>query len=204
MASRWYRTTRLLYLCVCHALDRLGICCLGTPTLAVLIAWSVTGLILLDARPTQTRMARFLPGRQHDALNCLLHTMPFSTWALTALLIAFAQRVGQSGYLVLGNVIVEKAYAKRLLWASWTYSFAKKRKVYGLHIVVLLWCSLDGMWRIPVGFRLWRPKRTCAAHRYRTKLQLAAELVTIVVASKLPVLYWWAILTIRRAGSPNA
>jgi hypothetical protein len=46
------------------------------------------------------------------------------------------------------DVIVEKAFAQRLPWAGWTYSFAKKRKVYGLHIVVLLWCSGDGHWRI--------------------------------------------------------
>jgi len=42
------------------------------------------------------------------------------------------------------DVIIEKAFAKKLPWAGWTYSFAKKRKVYGLHVVVLLWCSLDG------------------------------------------------------------
>jgi hypothetical protein len=39
--------------------------------------------------------------------------------------------------------------------------------------VVLLWCSFDGRLRIPVAFRLWRPKRSCAPHLYRTKLRLA-------------------------------
>jgi hypothetical protein len=162
---------------------------LGTPTLAVLIAWSVTGLILLDARPTQTRVARRLPARQHDALNRLLRTMPFSTRALMVLLCAFAKRLGRDGYVVLDEVIVEKAFAKRLRWAASIYSFAKKRKVWGFQIVVLLWCSLDGRWRIPVGFRLWRPKRSCRPERYRTKLQLAIELVTLVVQAKLRVQY---------------
>ncbi|HET9222035.1 MAG TPA: transposase, partial [Roseiflexaceae bacterium] len=189
MASRLYRTTRLLYLCVCQALERLGLRTLGTPTLAVLIAWSVTGLILLDARPTQTRVARFLPGRQHDALNRLLREMPFSTRALMALLCAFAKRLGRDGYLVLDEVIVEKAFAKRLRWAASIYSFAKKRKVWGFQIVVLLWCSLDGAWRIPLGFRLWRPKRSCRKERYRTKLQLAFDLVTLVVQAKLKAHY---------------
>ena len=69
-------------------------------------------------------------------------------------------------------MVGEKAFAKRLPWARWTYSFAKKRKVYGLHIVVLLWCGADGGPRIPVAFRLWRPKRVCAPHAYRTKLHL--------------------------------
>ena len=79
--------------------------------------------------------------------------------ALTVLLIAFAKRLGRDGYLVLDEVIVEKAYAKRLPWATYSYSFAKKRKVWGFQIVVLVWCSCDGRWRLPVGCRLWRLKR---------------------------------------------
>jgi hypothetical protein len=168
-------------------LRSLGVLALGTPTWALLLAWAVTGLILLDARPTQTRVARFLPGRCHDALNRLYRLMPFSSRALMGLLMASAKRLGQDGYLVLDDVILEKAFAQRLAWAGWTYSFAKKRKVYGLHIVVLLWCT--GAWRIPVGFRLWRPKRSCAKHRYRSKLELALEVVTAVVAARLPVQY---------------
>jgi SRSO17 transposase len=61
-------------------------------------------------------------------------------------------------------------------------------QVWGFQIVVLLWCSCDGAWRIPVGFRLWRPKRSCRTERYRTKLQLAIEVVSLVVQAKLPVL----------------
>jgi len=189
MASRLYRTTRLLFRSVEHALRRLRVNDLGTPTLAVLIAWAVTGLILLDARPTQTRVARVLPGRCHDALNRLLRVMPWSTRVLSALLLAFAKRLGRDGYLVLDEVIVEKAFAKRLPWAARIYSFAKKRTVWGFQIVVLVWCSCDGQWRIPVGFRLWRPKRSCRADRSRTKLELAMELMTAVVLAKLPVTY---------------
>jgi len=189
MASRLYRTTRQLYLHVERCVQHLDLLALGTPTLGGLLALYVTGLLLLDARPTQTRVTRFLPARCHDALNRLLRPMPLSTRALMRVLVAFAQRLEQPGHLCLDDVIVEQAYAKRLPWAGWTYSFAKKRKVYGLHIVVLRWCSVDGAWRIPVGFRLWRPKRSCAPHRYRTKLELAADLVTTVVAARLPAAY---------------
>lgn len=189
MASRLYRTTRQLYLAVEAALLRLHLNTLGTPSLAALIALAVTGLILLEARPTQTRVARRLPARCHDALNRLLREMPWSTRTLCALLCAFARRLHRDGYLILDDVIVEKAFAKRLRWASKIYSFAKKRKLWGMHIVVLVWCSLDGRWRIPLGFRLWRPKRSCRAERYQTKLQLAADLVRVVVTSRLPVQY---------------
>jgi hypothetical protein len=115
--------------------------------------------------------------------------MPLSTRGLLGLLVAVATHAGQPGWLCLDDVVVEKAFAKRLPWAGWTYSFAKKRKVYGLHVVVMLWCSHDRRWRIPVAFRLWRPKRSCAPAAYQTKLQLAARMLTEVVAARLPFQY---------------
>ncbi len=189
MASRLYRTTRPLYLQVTHVLDQLGVAAIGSPTTAILIVLYVTGLIVLEARPTQTRVTRVLPGRCHDALNRLLRATSWSTRALTGLLVAWIRRMGASGYLCLDDVVVEKAFAKRLPWAGWTYSFAKHRKVYGMHVVVLLWCSTDGRFRIPVAFRLWRPRRSCAPHRYQTKLQLAAGMLTELVAARLPFAY---------------
>ena len=131
-------------------------------------------------------MTRLLPGRCHNALNRLLRTAPWSTRALTSLLVVWVIRSGMPGYLCLDDVVVEKAFARRLRWAGWTYSFAKKRKVYGMHVVVVLWCSSDGGWRIPVAFRLWRPKRSCAPHHYQTKLQLAARMLTKLIAARLP------------------
>jgi hypothetical protein len=58
VASRLCRTTRPLYLRVARALDQLGIASVGTPTTVVLVALYVTGLVLLDVRPTQTRVTR--------------------------------------------------------------------------------------------------------------------------------------------------
>jgi hypothetical protein len=84
VASRLYRTTRPLYLQVVGVLDHLRIATIGSPTTVALIALYVTGLILLDARPTQTRVTRVLPGRCHDALNRLLRVTPLSTRRLPA------------------------------------------------------------------------------------------------------------------------
>jgi hypothetical protein len=81
---------------------------------AALVTLAVTGLLLLDARPTQARVAPVLPARAHDALNRLLRTLPCSTRALMTLLMVFVQRLDQRGYLIVDNVIVEKAYARRL------------------------------------------------------------------------------------------
>jgi len=188
MASRLYGTTRALYDQVWRALRQLRISDWGSPTAGVLVALYIAGLILLDGRQTQTRVTRFLPGRCHDALNRLLRLMPCSTRGLMALLVQWVKRQAQ-GYLCLDDVIVEKAFAKKLPWAGWHYSYAQKRQVYGLHLVVLLWCSMEGHWRIPVAFRLWRPKTACRKCAYRTKLQLAEAMLQDVLALGLTFEY---------------
>src|SRR4051795_2449725 len=196
MALRLYRTTQRLYGQVVGALHDLhvGSAVAGQPTLFGLLALYVTGLLLLDARPTQPRIAERLPARRHDALNRLLRTMPWSTRALLRALIGFAQalsqRLGRPGYLVVDDVVIEKPFAKRLPWAAWTYSFAKKRKVYGCHVVLLAWTSdPTGRWRIPVAFRLWRPKRTCRPGRYQKKTDSVVAMLREAVAAGCPAAY---------------
>jgi len=50
----------------------------------------------------------------NDALNRLLRTLPWSTERLIIGLIRWIQRLGEDGYLCLDDVVVEKAFAKRL------------------------------------------------------------------------------------------
>jgi hypothetical protein len=196
MTARLYRTTQGLYGQVAWALQALGVATAagGNPTAVGLIGLYVTGLVLLDARPTQIRISERLPARSHDALNRLLRVMPLSTRALLGGLLRLAgrlsRRLGTPGYLVVDDVVIEKPFAKRLPWAAWTYSFAKKRKVYGCHVVLLSWTSdPTGVWRIPVAFRLWRPRRTCRPGRYRKKTELVVDMLREVVAAGCPGAY---------------
>jgi hypothetical protein len=175
-------------------LGQLDVGAIGSPTTAAVVALYVAGLILLDARPTQTRVSRILPGRCHDALNRLLRTTPLSTRLLMAGLLRLAQRLsrrlGTPGDLCVDDVVIEKPFAKLLPWAAWTYSFAKKRKVYGCHVVLLSWTSDPaGTWRIPVAFRLWRPKRSCAPERYQKKTELVVAMLREVIAAGCPAAY---------------
>ena len=160
MALRLYRTTRRLYGQVTTALRTLHVpAAVGdNPTLFGLVALYVTGLVLLDARPSQTRISQALPAREHDALNRLLRTVPLSTRALLArmvvLVAGLSRTLGTPGYLVVDDVVIEKPFAQRLPWPAWTYSFALKRTVYGCHIVLLSWTSdPTGRWRLSVAFR---------------------------------------------------
>jgi hypothetical protein len=195
MALRLYRTTRQLFRQVEQALAVLGVPArVGSPTAAGLIALYVTGLVLLDGRPSQTRISQTLPARCHDALNRLLRTMPLSTRALLGALLSVVQvlsrGLGTRGYLCVDDVVIEKAFAKKLPWAAWTYSFALKRKVYGCHVVLVSWTSdPTGTWRIPVAFRVWRPQRTCAPGRYQKKTQLVQTMLCDLVAAGCPAAY---------------
>jgi hypothetical protein len=158
-----------------------------SPTAFALLALYVTGLVLLDRRQTPWRMQKWLPARCHDALNRLLSVMPVSTRAIMRCLALWAKRKGLTGYLTLDGVIVEKRFSRLSRWMGWNYSYAHKRQVFGFHIVVLTWCT--DHWRIPVAFRIWRPKASCSAKDYHTKLQLAQQMITDILPVGLPIDY---------------
>lgn len=182
MVSRLYPSTRRLWEQIQAFITELGVG-RGRPRhLVDLIAWYVAGLVLLEKGQTAVRMATVLPARTHDALNRLLRVLPWSPPQLLVSLIRWIQRRGERGYLCLDDVVVEKPFAKLLAWAGWTYSHSQKRHVFGFHIVLLFWCT--GHLRIPVGFRLWRPKREGLAP-YRTKLELAQDVVSSVLRAGL-------------------
>ena len=187
MASRLYPATKPLFRQVLLQLTVLGVVVLLSPTQCQLIALYITGLILLDKRQTAQRITRWLPARCHDAINRLLRVVPFSSRMLMLLLVAFVQSMGCVGYLCLDDVVVEKPFAKKNPWVGWAYSTSAGRPVRGLHIVVLLWCCWP--FKIPVAFRLWRPKERCRPGRYRTKHQLAQAMIIEMLTAGLPFTY---------------
>ena len=182
MVSRLYPSTRRLWEQIKAILTELEIGRGRPHHLVDLMAWYVAGLILLEKGQTAVRIATVLPARAHDALNRLMRVLPWSPQQLVLSLIRWIQRRGEHGYLCLDDVVVEKPFAKLLAWAGWTYSHSQKRHVFGFHVVLLFWCT--GHLRIPVGFRLWRPKRE-GMDPYRTKLNLAQDVVSSVVRTGL-------------------
>jgi hypothetical protein len=186
VVSRLYPSTRRLWeqIETVFADLRVG---RGRPRLLVeLMMLYAAGLILLEKGQTAVRITSVLPARAHDAVNRLLRVLPWAPQRLILGLIRWVQRRGEQGYLCLDDVVVEKPFAKRLPWAGWTYSPSQKRHVFGFHIVLCFWCNGD--LRIPVGFRLWRPKRAGLAP-YRTKLELAQDLVSGVLRTGLTFEY---------------
>ncbi len=189
MTSRLYPTTRRLFKQVFQALKSLGLGAVVSPLSFVLMAVYIAGLLLLDRRQNGTRMASWLPLRYHDAINRLLRTHQIFSRSLMKMVIAWAKRVGK-GHLSLDDVVVEKPFSKLCNWMGWTYSTTHQRKVFDFHVVVLMFCC--GCWRIPVAYRLWRPKAKCRPKNYRKKSQLAWEMIVEVVTEglKLTILPW--------------
>jgi len=187
MVSRLYPSTRRLWKGIQKAFANLGIGQGRPHRVGTLMALYVAGLILLDKGQTAVRMATVLPVRAHDALNRLLRVLPWSPYRLILGLIRWIPQVGEGGYLCLDDVVVEKPFAKLLPWAGWTYSSSQKRYVFGFHIVIGFWCN--GRLRIPVGFRLWRPQAQCQEVPYKTKLELAQELIGDLLRAGLPFQY---------------
>lgn len=186
MTSRLYPTTRRLFRQVFGGLKQLGLLTVLPPLSFGLLAIYVSGLILLDRRQNGTRLADWLPARAHDALNRLLTKHPISTRALFQAVIGWSKRLGR-GYLVVDEVIIDKPYSRCSGWVGFIWSTTRKGWVRGLCVVVVLFCV--GCWRIPVAFRLWRPKAHCGPENYRTRTQLAWEMLTEVAQSGLAVEY---------------
>ena len=186
MASRLYPTTRRLFKQVVQSLTALGLTVSLSPLACALLAIYITGLLLLDRRQNGTRLAAWLPARAHDALNRLLRTHTISTRALMKAVRVWATRWGL-GYWAIDDVVVDKPFCQCNPWVGWTYSTTQKRVIRGFQVVVLLWCV--GYWRIPVAFRLWRPKATCRSQHYRTKTQLAWDMIVEVVQEDFPSEY---------------
>ena len=186
MTSRLYTTTRRLFRQVFVSMRQLGLLSVLSPLSFSLLAVYICGLILLDKRQTATRVADWLPGRAHDALNRLLTQHTISTRRLFARVIEWAKRLG-SGFLVLDEVILAKPYGKKCAWIGYLYSTSEKRYVKGMCAVVLLFCV--GTWRIPIAFRLWRPKVHCAPDQYRKRTELAWEMLLEVAQTGLSIQY---------------
>jgi len=149
----------------------------------------VSGLLLVDHGASILRICRYLPDASHDQLTRLLGQRELPALLMAALrLVAFAlcRQLGAPVWIV-DDVIVPKPSSIRLPWAKGLWCPAERRYVRAINIVVLL--ASWGALRIPLGFRLWCPKECAEPQQYRTKLDLAVELVGEALASRVACRY---------------
>jgi hypothetical protein len=143
----------------------------------------ISGLILVDHGASIVRICRYLPGASHDQLTRLLgeRDLPALLMATLRLLAyALSQRLAAPIWII-DDVIVPKPTSLKLPWAKGLWCPSEQRYVRAINIVVLL--ASWGPLRIPLGFRLWCPKECATPQQYRTKLDLAVELVAEALAA---------------------
>jgi hypothetical protein len=149
----------------------------------------VAGVLLVDHGASALRSSRYLPGVSHDQLTRLLgeRDLPALIMASLRLLARQLTRVLGPPVWIIDDVIVPKPAARTLAWAKGLWCPAERRYVRAITIVVLL--ASWGPLRIPLGFRLWCPKECAPPGLYRTKLDLAVDLVAEALADRLPCRY---------------
>jgi DDE superfamily endonuclease len=137
----------------------------------------VAGLILLDHGASLLRLSRYLPGASHDQLTRLLGERD-----LPALLMAALRSLARALTHLLGtpiwisdDLIVPKPASATLAWAKGLWCPSERRYVRAITIVVLL--ASWGALRMALGFRVWCPKECAPPQLYRTKLDLAVDLL---------------------------
>ncbi len=156
------------------------------------VAVYVTGLIVLDTKQTQSRIARVIGHVSHDALNRLAQDLtPYYDQMVLGLLLILEALA--PGYLILDDVLIPKPFARYMCGAYPSYDHAQKRHLTGQRLVVLIWSN--GVFCLPVAFVCWH-HRQFVAH-YRTKNTLARILVYWAVRHHIPCRYltfdnWYA------------
>ena len=149
----------------------------------------VSGLILVDQGASMLRICRYLPDASHDQLTRLLGQRDLPALLMAALRLlahALSQQLGAPTW-ILDDVIIPKPTSLKLAWAKGLWCPSERRYVRAINVVVLL--ASWGPLRIPLGFRLWCPKECATPQQYRTKLDLAVELVAEALAARVGCRY---------------
>jgi hypothetical protein len=71
------------------------------------------------------------------------------------------------GYLIVDDTVVAKPYARLLGEAAWVWSNKKRKVLFGVSVVLLVWT--DGQIRLPLAFRVWQKG---GASKYDLALEL--------------------------------
>lgn len=137
----------------------------------------LAGLLILDKNHSQEGMAERLGLCSHDGLNRLLRRMNFPARTFESLLINYIERYREGrGWVIIDDTAITKRFSSKIAFTDYCWCSSLGRVAMGMHVVTLYWT--DGERRFPVGYRLWRPRKKVGPENYRTKLELAQELVT--------------------------
>jgi hypothetical protein len=127
----------------------------------------LTALIYFTKICSCFAIAETLGKVSHDRLTRMLNGDWSGQRLLELALRAFFLVVG--GYLIIDDTVIEKPYSSKLSECAWVYSSKRKKVVFGISVVLLVWT--DGQIRIPLGYRVWKKEGP-------SKFELALELLS--------------------------
>ena len=157
------------------------------------VAVYVTGLVALQRKQTQSRIARIIGHVTHDALNRLIDILPMLCTQMAVSVVSLITGIHKPGYIILDDTVVPKPFSRFVAGTYVDYDHTQKRHVRCHRIVVVIWTNGDIY--IPVAFAFWHHRDF--VRRYRTKNQIARILIYYVVRHHIPFSYltfdnWYA------------
>ncbi len=122
-------------------------------------------LIYRNTSASCVAIAQWYEGVSHDQFTRLLAKKccwPTLLWQYFS-----RSMIGEQGYLVIDDTVVEK-YGRKIFGVDWVYSSALGKAIRGINIVMMVWT--DGERRIPIGIKVWRKGKS-------SKMVLASKLL---------------------------
>jgi len=157
------------------------------------VAVYVSGLIALERKQTQSRIAKTIGRVSHDALNRLAPMLPMLCAKMAAGALFLITGIYDTGYIILDDTVVPKPFSRFVAGTYVDYDHTQKRHVRCHRIVVVIWTN-EAIY-IPVAFAFWHHRDF--VRKYRTKNQIARILIYYVVRHGIPFSYltfdnWYA------------
>jgi hypothetical protein len=157
------------------------------------VAVYVSGLVALEKKQTQSRIAKTIGYVTHDALNRLAAKLPMLCAQMAVGLTSLITGICDTGYIILDDTVVPKPFSRLVAGTYVDYDHTQKRHVRCHRIVVVIWTN--GAIYIPVAFAFWHHR--AFVRKYRTKNHIARILVYYVIRHGIPFSYltfdnWYA------------
>lgn len=163
----------------------------------------VAGLVSIQKYPTYHRIAKTFGLKSHDTLEqCVMHKSFQVSCVISSIvnyLVTMLSGAPSFGYLILDDVLCARPYAFKLPYVYRDYDYVNGKYTKAMRIVFLIWSN--GFIKIPVGFALWHKSTSKYLLEnnlpYKSKNQLARELISKAYESKIPFNYiafdcWYA------------
>jgi hypothetical protein len=157
------------------------------------VAVYISGLVVLEKKQTQSRIAKTIGHVSHDALNRLADILPMLCAQMAVGMTTLITGIYETGYIILDDTVVPKPFSRLVAGTYVDYDHTQKRHVRCHRIVVVIWTN--GTIYIPVAFAFWHHRDF--VRKYRTKNQIARILVYYVIRHHIPFSYltfdnWYA------------